>query len=536
MTAAGNPAPVHASGASPDVVVVGSGHNGLIAGAYLARAGWRTVVLERAPQIGGAVRSGEVTRPGFVHDLFATNLNLFLGSPVHQELGDELARHGLTYASSSAPFANLFADGRSLGVWTDQERTLAELEHHDPQDAAGWRRLRDRYARLAPALFAGYAAVMPSRETVSGLRALGPAGLVDLIRLLGSSTGRLARTYLHSPEAQALLACWGLHLDFGPDVRGGAMFPFLEAFTDETVGMSVARGGASCLPEALRGLIEEAGGEVRCDADVARVLVAEGRATGVELASGERIGARRAVIANLTPRVLYGRLLAHTGLPRRVRLGARRYRYGPATMMVHLALSDAAPWAGGPDLGQFAYLHIAPLAEDLAETYGAARRGMLPREPLLVVGQTSAVDQSRAPEGAHVLWVQVRTLPPEIRGDAAGELRPGSWEEVAEPFADRVLAKLERYAPGLSERVIGRRVLSPADLEHENPNLVGGDSLAGSMHLSQNFLMRPFPGLAPYATGVDGLHLVGAGTWPGAGVNGLSGYHVARRLLGPVRL
>jgi phytoene dehydrogenase-like protein len=200
-------------------------------------------------------------------------------------------------------------------------------------------------------------------------------------------------------------------------------------------------------------------------------------------------------------------------------------------MMVHLALSGAPPWAGGDDLQQFAYLHIAPLPEDLREAYASAVQGLLPREPLLVVGQTSAVDPTRAPEGGHVLWVQVRTLPAHIHGDAAGELSPGPWDAVAEPFADRVVAKLERYAPGLSERVIGRRVLSPADLERENPNLVGGDSLAGSMHLRQNFLLRPFPGVAPYGTGVKQLYLVGAGTWPGAGVNALSGYHVARRLM-----
>jgi phytoene dehydrogenase-like protein len=240
------------------------------------------------------------------------------------------------------------------------------------------------------------------------------------------------------------------------------------------------------------------------------------------------------VIANLTPAVLYGRLLAHARLPRRVRAGARRYRYGPATMMVHLALSEAAPWAAGAELGEFAYVHIAPLLEDLREAYTSAVQGLLPREPLLVVGQTSTVDPSRAPEGRHVLWVQVRTLPSEIRGDAAGELRRGPWDEAAEPFADRVMAKLERYAPGLSQLVIGRRVLSPADLERANPNLVGGDSLAGSIHLRQNFLLRPFPGVAPYGTGVKQLYMVGAGTWPGAGVNALSGYHVARRLMSGV--
>ena len=158
------------------------------------------------------MRSGEITAPGFVHDLFATNLNLFLGSPVHAELGDELARHGLGYATSAAPFANLFADGRRLGVWADGERTLAELERHDPLDAAGWRELAERYERLSPALFAAYAAVMPSRTLLGAIAKLGPASLPDLGRLLVGSTGSLASRHLHSPEAQALLACWGLHL------------------------------------------------------------------------------------------------------------------------------------------------------------------------------------------------------------------------------------------------------------------------------------------------------------------------------------
>jgi phytoene dehydrogenase-like protein len=527
------------TGAPPDAIVVGAGHNGLIAGAYLARAGWQVLVLERADQVGGAVRSAEVTRPGFVHDLFATNLNLFLGSPVHAELGSELERHGLSYAHSERPFANVFAGGEALRVWADAERTLAGLAQHDPRDAEGWGRLADRYARLAPSLFAGYASVMPSRELARALRGLSPGAAVDLLRLLSSSPGRLADEYLHSPQARALLTCWGLHLDFAPTVAGGALFPFLEAFTDQQVGMSIARGGASALPRALQALIEEAGGEVRTGADVASVEVSGGRAQAVRLSCGERIAARRAVIANLGPRVLYGRLLAGAGrgaVGRAVAAGARRYRYGPATMMVHLALSGPAPWAGGEDLADFAYVHVAPLSEDLSATYDASRRGLLPSDPLLVVGQSSAVDRTRAPDGSHVLWVQVRTLPPVVRGDAAGSLSAASWDELAQPFADRVMAKLERYAPGLGARVLDRHVLSPADLERANPNLVGGDSLGGSMHPRQNFMLRPFPGVRPYGTGVRDLHMVGAATWPGAGVNALSGFHLAQRLLsGPRR-
>jgi phytoene dehydrogenase-like protein len=167
-------------------------------------------------------------------------------------------------------------------------------------------------------------------------------------------------------------------------------------------------------------------------------------------------------------------------------------------------------------------------------TYAQASAGLLPAEPMLVVGQTSAVDPSRARDG-RVLWVQVRVLPAEIRGDGAGEIDARSWADARTPYADRVLAKLERYAPGIGDLVLERAVLSPADLERHDPNLVGGDSLSGSMHLSQNFLFRPFAEVADYETGIDGLLMVGASTWPGAGVNAISGYNVARKLLAPER-
>ena len=524
--------------ASYDAILIGSGHNALVCGTYLARAGWSTLVLERAEQPGGAVASAELTRPGYIHDLFATNMNLFLGSPVNAELGGELERHGLRYASSDRPFANVYPDGKALHVRQDVGKTLAELEAHDPADAAGWRELDALYERLSPALFSLYGSRLDTRSlarlAVAQVPALGTDGCRELARLLVSSTRELAETYLHSPEAHALLACWGMHLDFGPDVSGGAMFPFLEAFTDMRTGISVARGGASKLIEALAGLGSEAGMELRTEAEVTRVSVAGGRAVGVELASGERIAARRAVIAGVTPPILHD-LLAGGPLADAVTAAARRYSFGPGTLMVHLALSRAPDWAAGQELSQFAYVHVAPYVADLADTYAQACAGFLPAEPMLVVGQTSAVDPSRTPAGDNgaVLWVQVRALPAEIRGDAANTIGARDWSVAAEPYADRVLAKLERYAPGIGELVLDRAVLTPADLERHDPNLAGGDSIAGSMHLRQNFLFRPSPGIADYETGIDGLLMVGAATWPGAGVNALSGYNVAQKLLAP---
>jgi phytoene dehydrogenase-like protein len=519
-------------------VLIGAGHNALVAAAYLARAGWSTVVLERSARTGGAVMSDEITRPGFVHDLFATNMNLFLGSPAFAELVPELERRGLAFAPCPRPFANVFPAAAALRVYQGTAETLDELERHDPADAAGWRELDALYERLSPALFAMYGSRLDRRSVLelalAQLPPLGIEGAQQLLRLVLSSTRELAESYLHSPEAHALLACWGMHLDFGPDVSGGAMFPFLEAFTDVRAGIAVARGGASRVIEALVAIAAERGGEVRTEAEVTGVTVDAGRATGVVLASGERIEARRAVIAGVTPEALYGRLLRDAPVPAQLRRAAARYRHGPGTLMLHLALSSSPRWAGGEDLGDFAYIHIAPYIDDLAATYAQACAGLLPAEPMLVVGQTSAVDPSRAPDG-QVLWVQVRALPARIDGDAAGEIDATSWSEAREPYADRVLAKLERYAPGIGGLVLDRTVLSPADLEQLNPNLVGGDSLSGSMHLSQNFLFRPFPQLRDYETGIEGLLMLGASTWPGAGVNAISGYNVARKLLAPRR-
>jgi phytoene dehydrogenase-like protein len=281
----------------------------------------------------------------------------------------------------------------------------------------------------------------------------------------------------------------------------------------------------------MASLLRAYGGEVRTGADVARVVVRGGRAVGVELADGERIGATRAVVANLTPGPLFSRLLAGVWQPPGVTEEASRYAYGPGTMMLHLALREPPAWRAGGDTGAFAYVHIAPYVDDLSQTYSDAADGLLPASPLLVVGQTSVVDPTRAPEGRHVLWVQVRALPNTIRGDAAGAIQARSWDEAKEPFAERVLDKLEAYAPGLRASILGRAVHSPADLERDNPNLVGGDSAGGSHHLAQNFIFRPLLGWSRYRMPVEGLWMVGAGTWPGAGNNAASGYLAANALL-----
>jgi phytoene dehydrogenase-like protein len=304
-------------------------------------------------------------------------------------------------------------------------------------------------------------------------------------------------------------------------------------------GMPVPVGGGVRLVDALAAIVRDAGGDLRTDAAVERITVSSGRATGVLLAGGERVDAKRAIVAGVTPTQLYGSLLEPGDTPAEVREAAAGYRYGRAGMQIHLALDEPPRW-NGPDaerLGRTAIVHVTSGLDGVSRAVNEAERGLLPAEATIVAGQPCAVDPTRAPEGKWIVWIQLQELPAgRVKGDAAGKLDvgDGTWTEtLREAYADRIVGRLGDAIENLASATVKRVVLSPRDLEALNPNLVAGDIYAGSCALDQNLLWRPFAAAPGHRTTVEGLWHVGASTHPGPGLGAGSGYLVAKELTKP---
>lgn len=517
----------------PDVAIIGAGHNSLACACHLAARGWSVEVFEQASVPGGAVKTGEYTLPGFRHDWAAMNLSLFAGSLFHRENAEELGKHGLAFAPTDHPFASAFPDGRWLGISTNPDITTARIRGFSEADAQAWQALTGQFEtefeRILSILGTPVSLGAISNLIWRSWRRDGIGGSLDLARFMTMSPRDWLDQTFEDDRVKATLAAWGMHLDFAPDVAGGAVFPYLEAMAGQAFGMVLGQGGADCMIKAMVSMLEARGGKLHCDAPVQRITINDGRATGIELADGRKVTAGKAVIANVSPAALLS-LTGDTG-DQRYDGEVQNFQHAPGTMMIHIAMDDLPNWRAA-ELRRFAYVHLAPSMEQMSRTYAQAKAGLLPGEPVIVVGQPTVVDPSRAPAGQHVLWLQVRMAPAAIRGDAKGEIAETGWPAAAEPFAARALDILEGYAPGTRARILAQHVVTPEMLEADNPNLVGGDQICGSHHLHQHFLNRPVRGFADGSTPIRNLHHTGAAVWPGAGTGAGSGTFLAKKLAG----
>jgi phytoene dehydrogenase-like protein len=529
--------------ASADAVIVGSGVNSLTAAALLARAGWRVSVLERNDRLGGAIRTvSDLTEPGFTHEVLSSWHPLFVGSAAYAELADDLARHGLEYLNTELPTASLFPDGSAAFLATTLEQNVAEFDRLGAGDGAAWKAQFEQFMGSAELSFGVLSSELWSLQGVSLLRnayrKLGRQGLLSFSgETLASARDWLEATFA-SEGARGLLAPWVLHTGLGPEQAVSGFMTQVIGCAVQLGGMPVPRGGGIRLVEALAAIVRERGGELRTGAEVSRILVGNGRATGVELASGEVVTAERAVIASVTPTQLYGTLLDRGTAPIAAVEAAKRFRYGRAGMQIHIALNEPPAWASGEyeRLSQTAIVHVTPGLDGVSRAVNEAERGLLPAEATIVVGQPCAVDPSRAPAGKWILWIQLQELPRPPRGDALGELDvgDGTWTEaLREAYADRIVARLAKQIRNLERATLARVVLSPADLEAINCNLVGGDIYSGSCALDQNLVWRPSGELPGHRTPIDGLWQIGASTHPGPGLGAGSGYLVAKELTRP---
>ncbi|MCS4503949.1 NAD(P)/FAD-dependent oxidoreductase [Arhodomonas aquaeolei] len=520
-----------------DCVIVGSGINSLVCAAGLARRGRRVIVLERNDRPGGCIRTEEATVPGFHHDTLSGFHPLFVTSPGYAALGEALHAQGLEYANTDTPTGVILPDGSHFILSRDRGRNIETMNALAAGDGERFDAAMNAVAAHADTTFTLLGSELKSWGVAKTLFRHGRReGHRGLIRYFGESM-ESARTWLErtfeSGHLRACLAPWILHTGLGPDSALGGHMLRLIAFTLEGAGMPVVRGGSERLVDAFRGVVEANGGRFVTGADVDRVVVEGGRARGVETTAGERYTAGRAVVCSTTPTQLYGRLLRDAAVPARVRDDAARYRYGRGCMQIHLALDEPPEWPD-PALREVAMLHLTPGLDGVSRAVNEAERGLLPAEASVVVAQPTALDPSRAPEGKWILWIQLQELPRHIRGDAAGSIpapADGAWDEATrEAYADRIVARLAAHVPNLERALLGRRVLSPADLEAMNINLVGGDPYAGDCQADQFLLWRPLNDGDGHRTCIRGLHHIGASTHPGPGLGGVSGHLVAERL------
>ena len=527
-----------------DAVLVGSGINTLTAAALLARDGWGVCVLERSNRLGGAIRTeADYTLPGFTHEVLSSWHPLFTGSAAYAELGDELHRRGLEYVNTELPTATAFPDGRAMFLRTTMDANVAEFDRFAEGDGAAWQRQFEEFMANADLSFGVLGTELWSAGGLGlgqkMLRRFGRHGLLQFAGHALSTCRDWTTATFRAPEAHGLLAPWVLHTGLGPDNAVSGFMTQVIACAVQLGGMPVPVGGGTRLVDALAGIVRDAGGELRTGAEVVRITVSGGRATGVALADGETVDATRAVVAGVTPTQLYGSLLRPSDVPADVRDAAGRYRYGRAGMQIHLALDEPPRWKGpeADRLARTAIVHVTPGLDGVSRAVNEAERGLLPAEATIVAGQPCAVDPSRAPDGKWIVWIQLQELPAgPVRGDAAGEIdvRDGTWtDDLREAYADRIVARLRDSIENLGSATLARKVLSPADLETLNCNLVAGDIYAGSCALDQNLVWRPFASAPGHRTTVDDLWHVGASTHPGPGLGAGSGYLVAKELTKP---
>jgi phytoene dehydrogenase-like protein len=519
-----------------DAIVVGAGHNGLVAACYLARAGRRVLVLERRAVVGGACVTEEIF-PGFKVST-AAYVNSLFSADIVRDFG--LASYGFEVLPRQPSSFTPYPDGRYLLMGSDaalNQREISKFGARDAERYPEYEAMLDRVAAFVePTLTMTPPDVLrPGVRDLFGLLSLGRsfrrlgAGASEAIEILTGPARTILDRWFESTELKSTLATDAIIGAMASPSMAGTGYVLLHHVMGETGGKrgvwGYVRGGMGGLTQALARAARDLGVQIRCEAEVSRIVVGDGRVTGVALAGGDEYRAP-IVASNADAHVTFRRLLDPSALPAEFLAAVDRISYESASLKINVALSElpnflACPGAE-PGPQHRGTIHVCPDLDYIEHAYDDAKYGRPSERPVLECTIPSVVDETVAPQGRHLMSMFVQYAP--------YTLRDKSWDGLREEFADRCFALLDEYAPNFSRSVLARQVLTPLDLERTF-NLTGGNIFQGAMVPSQLFAFRPVPGHAGYRTPVRGLYLCGAAAHPGGGVMGIPGRNAAREIL-----
>ncbi|HXS94902.1 MAG TPA: NAD(P)/FAD-dependent oxidoreductase [Candidatus Limnocylindrales bacterium] len=519
-----------------DVVIIGAGHNGLVTAAYLAKAGKKVLVVERRELVGGCAVTEELW-PGYKVSS-ASYLTSLLQQKVIDEL--ELPKYGYKVDAKDPAFFSAFPDGRHFFMWQDRAKTLAEIAKFSKHDADVYPAYEDQLERISQVV-EGLLLTTPPQFPPNGpldlieylklaarLRGLGAKDTVALVKIFTQSAAEFLDEWFESEQVKVTLATDGVIGANGGPRSPGTAYILLHHCMGGVAGhrglWGFVRGGMGAVSEAIAASARARGAVIRVNAPVAKILVRNGRAHGVVLESGEEIQAE-AVASNLDPKLTFLSLLDAADLPSDFRAAIEKFRIEGTSCKINLALNglpEFTAYPGAPGPHHKATMHICPSIEYVERAWDDAKYGRPSARPLLELTIPTMYDPSLAPPGKHIMGIFLQYAPYTLRG--------ATWDELREPFGDRVMDLVAEYAPNIREIVEHRQVLSPLDLERRFA-ITGGNIFHGEMSIDQMFVMRPVAGYARYKTPIRNLYLCGSGAHPGGGVMGAPGHNCAREML-----